>query len=204
MFAGADQIARALAIPLNLGIVPVEAFRRVFFKGKLAISHHFRRYPANGLFDCDGLRFDLDLSDDIQKAIYLNLYEWRDLRAVRPLIEPGQTIVDLGANMGFYTLQFARSVGPAGHVHAFEPLERNRAKLFRNVALNGFEDRVTINPEAVSERTGTADFLRLRPQLGLGADRRRRDDSPDRLPRRLSRSTRHRARAFPQMRYRGP
>ncbi len=102
--------------------------------------------------------FDLDFSDDIQKAIYLNLYEWRDLRVVRRLIEPGQTVVDIGANVGFYTLQFARLVGAGGEVHAFEPVAANRERLARNVALNNFVARVAINPEAVSANSGSADL----------------------------------------------
>ncbi len=39
----------------------------------------------------------------------------------RRLVRPGMTVVDLGANVGFYTAQFSRIVGQGGVVHAFEP-----------------------------------------------------------------------------------
>lgn len=66
------------------------------------------------------------------------------------LLEPGMTFYDVGANVGFLTVLAARSVGPTGHVYAFEPLPRNVAVLRRNLALNAF-DNVTVSESAVSD-----------------------------------------------------
>ena len=48
-------------------------------------------------------------------------YEAEELELMRPLIWPGQTVIDVGANVGYTTRFFAQRVGPTGKVHAFEP-----------------------------------------------------------------------------------
>ena len=52
----------------------------------------------------------------------INLYERRALAALPRLIKPGDTVVDIGANFGGYTLRLSRLVGPNGTVLAFEPI----------------------------------------------------------------------------------
>jgi FkbM family methyltransferase len=59
---------------------------------------------------------------------YLQLYllgkrltERRELSTLRSLVAPGMVIADIGANVGFYTLEMASSVGPTGRILAFEP-----------------------------------------------------------------------------------
>jgi FkbM family methyltransferase len=59
---------------------------------------------------------------------YLQLYllgkrvtERRELAALRRVLLPGMIVADVGANVGFYALQMASRVGPAGRVLAFEP-----------------------------------------------------------------------------------
>ena len=71
----------------------------------------------------------------------------------------GATILDVGANVGCYTLLFARWVGDAGHVYAFEPAAASRAGLERHLALNRLSRRVTVRPEAISDQTGSAPFI---------------------------------------------
>lgn len=68
----------------------------------------------------------------------------------------GMTGVDVGANVGFYTLQMARRVGAAGHVYAFEPDRGNLGSLEQNVQLNGYHDRVTCEGKALAGQTGEA------------------------------------------------
>jgi len=49
---------------------------------------------------------------------------------------PGQVFIDVGANLGYFTVVGASSVGPAGRVISFEPARRNLEYLKRNVAIN--------------------------------------------------------------------
>lgn len=79
--------------------------------------------------------------------------------ALKQHARDGGTVLDVGANVGCYTLLFARWVGDTGHVYAFEPAAASRAGLERHLALNGLAQRVTVRPEAVSDRSGTAPFI---------------------------------------------
>ncbi len=78
--------------------------------------------------------------------------------ALAALVEPGQTVYDVGANIGFFTMLCSRLVGPEGRVFAFEPIPENLATLRHNVALNGLSN-VTIVEQALSSSTGTAEMF---------------------------------------------
>ena len=67
-------------------------------------------------------------------------------RAMLGLLQPGQTVFDVGANVGYYTVQFARSVQSGGQVHAFEPVPGTHQTLRHNLALNQLSNVV---PNAV-------------------------------------------------------
>lgn len=59
-------------------------------------------------------------------------------------LAPGDTAVDVGANIGTVALPLARAVGPSGRVYAFEPQRRAHALLGVNAALNGLSQLVPI------------------------------------------------------------
>jgi FkbM family methyltransferase len=80
-------------------------------------------------------------------------------------LRPGDTVLDVGANIGYFTLHFARLVGPHGRVFAFEPDPANFALLKRNVAVNGYRN-VELVPAAVSDRTGATHLFRSDSNAG--------------------------------------
>lgn len=93
--------------------------------------------PNVGLFDRGGIRWELDLNQGIDFAIYLQGgFEPATLRDYERLVKPGDTVLDIGANIGAHTLPLARLVGPNGWVAAFEPTDYAYAKLQRNLSLN--------------------------------------------------------------------
>lgn len=59
-------------------------------------------------------------------------------------LQPGDVFYDIGANVGIYTIYAAEKVGPTGHVYAVEPHLANAVSLLKNIAANGFQDRVTV------------------------------------------------------------
>ncbi|HWJ57752.1 MAG TPA: FkbM family methyltransferase [Vicinamibacterales bacterium] len=79
--------------------------------------------------------------------------------ALRAAVRPGATVIDVGANVGAYTLLFATWAGPDGRVFAFEPATASRTGLVRHLALNGLAGRVTVRSEAVSDGGGTRPFI---------------------------------------------
>jgi len=104
-----------------------------------------------------GVRLFIDLSDH---AIGLNIlrgrYEQEEVRFVRSVLKPGDTAIDAGGHIGFFTMQMAALVGPSGKVYAFEPYDPNAELLERSVAENHFGDRVVLRRAALGAATGSA------------------------------------------------
>ncbi len=67
---------------------------------------------------------------------------------------PGMVAVDVGANLGYFTLLMADCVGEGGHVHAFEPNPRMADLARRSAAMNGLGDRITLHANPVGARHG--------------------------------------------------
>jgi FkbM family methyltransferase len=83
-----------------------------------------------------GVAFQLDLQEGIDLAVFLGLYERSTVTALGRLVPPGAVTLDIGANVGVYTLLFAHLAGPAGRVLAFEPTAFAFAKLEENLRAN--------------------------------------------------------------------
>jgi FkbM family methyltransferase len=73
---------------------------------------------------------------------------------LRRLLNPGDVFIDIGANIGYFTLLGASLVGSHGRVFAFEPLTDNCALMKKSVTENSFEN-VDINPVAIAESRQT-------------------------------------------------
>lgn len=80
-------------------------------------------------------------------------------------IGAGDVVLDIGANIGYFTLLFARAVGPTGHVFAFEPDPGNARLLRRNIDSNGYRN-VTVCEVAVSDQSGPAHLYQSRTHGG--------------------------------------
>jgi FkbM family methyltransferase len=80
-----------------------------------------------------GIRFECNLDHKLERTIYYSGFDFPDIRALRRIIRPGSVVLDLGANIGYYSLLFAkwRAV-----VYAFEPCPETVRKLRRNLELN--------------------------------------------------------------------
>ena len=94
----------------------------------------------------------------LDRFVALNLWKYgvleaEELRFAHALIRPGMHIVDIGANVGFHSLEFARWTGPNGTVDAFEPAPDNHAVLQRNISASGLSN-VTAHELAIADRVG--------------------------------------------------
>ena len=73
------------------------------------------------------------------------------------MIAPGDTVIDVGAHVGFWVMGGALRAGPSGRVVAFEPVESNMVRLRRNLAINGL-GFVVCECLALADRVGETDF----------------------------------------------
>ena len=156
----------------NLLPLPI---KRAFYKN-LTISRMIRsvlnRFAPGELVkvnlmlgDDENLKMFLDLKEE--KDYWLGTYEPELQFAVQSLVGRGQVIMDVGANIGFISLIFAKKIGPEGHVYAFEALPENVMRLKQNIEINDYLDRISIVEAAVQDRTGDVIFLKG-PSTGTG------------------------------------
>ena len=82
-----------------------------------------------------------------------------EYEAFRAATRPGATVLDVGANVGAYSVLFGQWARPGGRVFAFEPAPDAFEGLARHVELNGLAATVRPVRAAVSERTGEAALL---------------------------------------------
>jgi FkbM family methyltransferase len=87
-------------------------------------------------------------------------------RVLRRLLRPGQHVVEIGGNVGYYSVLFASGVTATGRVTTFEPNPRMVDLLRRSVAANEKQSIVHIEPLAVSDRPGRVTLHALAKQQG--------------------------------------
>jgi len=101
-------------------------------------------------------------ADDVGLAPFLirsGVWELWITRLIRRRLRPGMIALDAGANVGYFTLVMADAVGSAGRVLAAEPIAATRSLLERNLALNGFGERVRILPAALGAEAGEVTLI---------------------------------------------
>lgn len=102
-----------------------------------------------------GSRFNCDLRDLVQSRIYyFAVWEPNLTALLSHRLGPGDVFVDVGANIGYFSLLAARLVGPQGGVVAIDASPRIFALLDEHVRANGATNVRTVNA-AVSDKEGT-------------------------------------------------
>ena len=83
-------------------------------------------------------------------------------------VQPGMTVVDIGANIGHVSVNLGLLVGPSGFVYALEPHPINVQLLRRNLSANGYGSRSAVYEIGVSSHEGSVEFF-LAKESNLGA-----------------------------------
>lgn len=118
----------------------------------------------------------LDVTDATGRYPYFygTPYEPAVTDAILTALRPGDVFIDIGANIGYFSLLAAKTVGTTGRVIAFEPHEGARRQLQSLAERNDVDDRIEVVATAVAERPAnvtlftTDDFSAystLEPQL---------------------------------------
>jgi FkbM family methyltransferase len=99
--------------------------------------------------------------DAITTYVILEQERWfeKEWGFVERLLQPGMTALDIGANLGIYSMGMAKAVGPSGRVYAYEPTSETRARLERSKAINGADNLLVIGSAlSDTEREGRIVF----------------------------------------------
>ncbi len=96
--------------------------------------------------------------DFCSDSILRENFEIPERRFVERYLVTGMTVLDIGAHHGFYSLLASVKVAPTGRVVAFEPSPREREKLWRNLAVNGYTN-VVVEECALADRAGQQELI---------------------------------------------
>ena len=138
------------------------------------LQDQYTRHPVE-LRRTHGFDIYLDPSDlGISPSIgVLGWYEMRTTELFVKLVRPGSTVIDVGANVGFFTLLAARLAGNDGRVVSFEPEPTSFSLLSKSIKRNRFAN-VQAFQQCVSNRDGLA-TLHLSPGHHKGLHSTMRD-----------------------------
>ena len=127
--------------PMSL---PVRIIRRIFGNYLLVTA--------------DGKPFVVDLRDAVVSYGILadDIWERETTTLFKMLLRPGDVAIDVGANIGYFSVLFALLVGSSGRVLAFEPDEASLRLLQENCKLNGVENVVATVRAAAGARESVA------------------------------------------------
>jgi FkbM family methyltransferase len=120
-------------------------------RGRIAdvvLSHMNRDVECHPL---PGVTVSLRANQRIERWMWAGAYEQELVSLLKRTLKPGMTVLDLGANIGYFSVIAARLVNDNGQVHAFEPMPQNVVRLQRN--LEPFHWAVA-HPYAVGNVTG--------------------------------------------------
>jgi FkbM family methyltransferase len=141
---------------MAVSLLAIETARPGVFRRKLRLAH----YWLTGYVQVDGhmIYFDpQDPSDLTRIIVSTHEYDPEETAAVRSLLRRGDTFIDVGANIGWYTIMASDVVGKEGRVIAFEPSPPSFDILRRNVNINKLNN-VKIEQKALSNKRGTVAF----------------------------------------------
>ncbi|CAM5626439.1 FkbM family methyltransferase OS=Streptomyces tendae OX=1932 GN=GUR47_20970 PE=4 SV=1 [Streptomyces tendae] len=123
------------------------------------LNPHLREHPRRAVVEArSGGRFAVDTQDLIQRYLYLfGAWEPHLTAWLRRRLRPGDGFIDVGANIGAFSVLAARLVGDAGRVVAIEASPDLHRRLVGHVRLNGLGNVRALNA-AVSDRATTLTF----------------------------------------------
>lgn len=88
-------------------------------------------------------------------------WEMQVTEAMMRLVQAGMTVVDVGANQGYFTMLLADLVGPTGKIYAAEPNPRMMSLLQRSARVNGFDARTVGVTQPLSAQSGAEVTLHI-------------------------------------------
>ena len=148
---------------MNLKILSQNVYRK--FLQKMSFGYGFGKNPIikkilknlekslkTEFSIIQGSKMYLDPGDSLDLSIN-GVYGELDTKIIRDNIKEGDIVIDVGANIGYYTLIFAQLVGASGKVFAFEPEPKNFEILKKNIEVNNYQN-IIAEQKIVSDESG--------------------------------------------------
>lgn len=111
----------------------------------------YRLVRKSGILDTEAGRWCFETAYDF----YKESMEAQHIKQLRAFVKPGSTVIDVGANVGFFTIRFADWTGEKGRVLAIEPEDANVRRLRQRVSRRSLDPVVGIIAAAAAETPGT-------------------------------------------------
>jgi FkbM family methyltransferase len=102
--------------------------------------------------------FTCDTKTDAQRAISFRLKEVGTMQWIDEEVREGDIFLDIGANIGIYSIAAGHRVGPSGRVYAFEPHKINVIALLRNITQSGLGGRVLVFSTPLTDKSALLEF----------------------------------------------
>ncbi len=132
------------------------------FRGKWRLERFWERNQNQGELRLallpDGSTVEADMGLQYERMVWLQNEEWHELQYLQHRLRKNDTFVDVGANVGIWTLVAASTVGAGGRVFSFEPNPTTYRKLVANIARNEQTGVVTACQQAVTRTNGSVSF----------------------------------------------
>jgi len=106
----------------------------------------------------EGMKFVINSEDSIYFAMYNPYKDGYLLNLLKSKIKTGEHFVDVGANIGVYSIISSNLVGDSGKVFAFEPDPVSFSNIKENIVENSLQNVQVVN-KAVSDKNGKASFF---------------------------------------------
>lgn len=166
--------------PRSFGLAKIGPFHRLktrltkfkkHLRQALAPNRYYYLTPNKSLVrTVSGSLIYVDPCDETVSANLIAHGYWEpDITSVvRKLSFPGATIVEVGANLGYFTIEMALKAGHEGRVISFEANPVMADFVRKSTIINGLTDRIMIIEKAASDHEGHLEFMTSRQYGGSG------------------------------------
>ena len=153
-------------------VIPIKGWNRYSGDSAKSVKQWVRWWKYLGMKQpvvmswIDGLVLRVYPGNEVFRSLFVNgIYDPNNVVIVNSMLSKGSVFIDVGANMGYFSLLASNVVGKSGSIIAIEPSSRDYARLVDNVKINGLSDIILTYRFAVSDNKGSA-------KLGVACEER--------------------------------
>ncbi|MDR1361960.1 MAG: FkbM family methyltransferase, partial [Holosporaceae bacterium] len=154
-----------VAAPLYTKLVPVRGWDRYSGDSAGTASQWLRwwRYLRLGkpvlMSWVNGMTLKIFPKNEVGRALFVSgIYDPNNLVIVDALLKKDDVFIDVGANMGYFSLLISQTLNENGHIYALEPSKRDFDRLAENIELNDLGDTISHYRYAVTDAKGSAEL----------------------------------------------